>query len=322
MTGKTLTLRLKHWCIAEGMILVAILVGNLFGFLDQQFLPGNWRIDVTYEAATDLEPAVLRQRVTGAIPPDLVVHDYADDAVSATERPMGNGCGPDARRVSVTVAVDGRRLGDAMQRVREAVAAGARRTCDFGYRTPSGDAAGGSLIGNALAALLILAALWHRRHAERPWAWLNWSPLVGGRQAAVAGAGTAVAMMALILGYAWLLSAVGAATPPPPTGSSPSWLIVVMAVLIAPIVEEFVFRAWFISHARIAVGPVLATLASVAMFVIVHAPTGAAALGSLLIGGLLLSILWLRTQSLLACVIAHAGWNALVVLAQSLQEGL
>lgn len=87
-----------------------------------------------------------------------------------------------------------------------------------------------------------------------------------------------------------------------------------VVILAMPLIEEFVFRAWFLTYASRAIGSVLALAISSLAFAAVHAPTDTPVFIWYLASGFVLGILWSQTRSLLACVVAHATVNALLVL--------
>jgi len=86
----------------------------------------------------------------------------------------------------------------------------------------------------------------------------------------------------------------------------------VFIVLIAPFTEEILFRAWLLEAWKRIIGPPLALLLSSIAFSIFH-PMGLIANILFIIPGLILGGLWLKTQSLTACVIAHSMYNAFVL---------
>lgn len=90
-----------------------------------------------------------------------------------------------------------------------------------------------------------------------------------------------------------------------------AWLAV-LVVFCAPLVEEYAFRLRFLDAARKAVGPGIALVLSAGAFAAFHLPGTLATLVLFWALGLVLGALWLRSRSLLACVIAHATYNAAV----------
>ena len=119
---------------------------------------------------------------------------------------------------------------------------------------------------------------------------------------------------------AWIVGtprtmAAGAAAP----GLGAMAVAVVMSVVIAPLLEETVYRgllqtsllSWLGAARRWA-----AVGLAAAAFSVVHAP-GASGVGlaGLFVLGLVLGVLYERTGSLLPCVVAHAGYNAATIAA-------
>lgn len=92
---------------------------------------------------------------------------------------------------------------------------------------------------------------------------------------------------------------------------SPGMLLV--AALYAPFLEEVAFRGWLVTVAARALGAPAAAALSALAYAALHLPGGAAAtLAALCLGGLL-AALFLRTRSVLACIIAHGSYNALAL---------
>ncbi len=86
----------------------------------------------------------------------------------------------------------------------------------------------------------------------------------------------------------------------------------VYIVLLAPLCEEIIFRAWLLEAWRKFVGPWLALVMSAVAFSLVH-PMGLVANLIFIIPGLLLGALWLKTRSLITCISTHALYNAFVL---------
>lgn len=88
-------------------------------------------------------------------------------------------------------------------------------------------------------------------------------------------------------------------------------LEVIYAVVLGPIAEEIIFRAWMIPFLSRHMDVRLAALISGLGFYFGHSNdlgfTG-------VIGTVLFTALWLRSKSLWVCILAHAGWNLGVVI--------
>ncbi len=92
-------------------------------------------------------------------------------------------------------------------------------------------------------------------------------------------------------------------------------LAILMALVLAPLVEELSYRAWLIPIATKAVGIRLAASLSTLVFAASHLPDGAIGWVFFLLAGGAYSWLWLRTRSLWTCVAAHATVNAIALMA-------
>lgn len=189
--------------------------------------------------------------------------------------------------------------------------------CSRGYRVDNSlaDMISGSLgWGSAVVALGVL--LWMGRRYRRDGR-LPWSSTVSTSTAVVLG----LAVAALAVGVEMALIQLAQALDfPLPDAPDPlewqvagSWPIILGVVMTAPLVEEFAFRAWFLEQASKAVGALPALALSVVPFVVVHGPQTVMHGLLFVVAGLLLGLLWLRTRSLLCCVVAHGGHNAAVL---------
>lgn len=87
-------------------------------------------------------------------------------------------------------------------------------------------------------------------------------------------------------------------------------LLAIPLVVLAPIVEEILFRGLLYRYLRGRLGVVLAVLLSALIFAVLHA-----VIPPLFLMGILLAILAQRSGSLLPGIVLHATNNALVVLA-------
>lgn len=85
--------------------------------------------------------------------------------------------------------------------------------------------------------------------------------------------------------------------------------MVSMALLI-PYLEELSFRAWLLPLASKAIGAGGAILFSASSFALVHGSYDPMHLAFYASAGIVLALIWMRTQSLLACVVAHGVYNA------------
>jgi uncharacterized protein len=129
------------------------------------------------------------------------------------------------------------------------------------------------------------------------------------------GWGTAIGVMAMVTAVLALLVTrslrydVGSAAPG-------EWAAVVAAqaviFTVAAFAEEAVFRGYPFQVLVQAAGPVIATIASSALFAVAHAgnpEVGPIALLNIFLAGILLAAAYLRTLSLWFATALHMGWN-------------
>jgi membrane protease YdiL (CAAX protease family) len=93
---------------------------------------------------------------------------------------------------------------------------------------------------------------------------------------------------------------------------SVAWLAL-LTVIGAPLFEEFIFRGLIFGGLRRSTTPFIAVTASAAIFAIVHPPASMLPVFAL---GVCAATAYERTKSLLAPMLVHAGYNAVVLVAQ------
>ncbi len=173
-----------------------------------------------------------------------------------------------------------------------------------------------SPVGSAVVALLILIFMWRSRRGHLAFGvhWSDWTPRMTSSAAFAWGAAGAVAMIAVGVAFSLLAGALGAeADWSNASGTQRDWLAMLpLTVVAAPIFEEFVFRAWILERLGRVWRPWIALLASSAAFAAAHVPGNAILALGLFSLGLALGLLWWRTRSFIACVVAHALYNAAV----------
>jgi membrane protease YdiL (CAAX protease family) len=120
-------------------------------------------------------------------------------------------------------------------------------------------------------------------------------------------AGTIAAVVALV--YITIVPRF-VEVPKSPLDIDGAWMVVVLAVVAAPIFEEFIFRGLIFGGLRRTLGLVPSVLASAAVFAVVHPPL---AIVPVFILGVCTALAYERSKVLLAPMIAHAIYNGIVV---------
>ena len=87
------------------------------------------------------------------------------------------------------------------------------------------------------------------------------------------------------------------------------WLLL-LAVVAAPIFEEFIFRGLIFGGLRRTLGPAISVLASAAIFALVHPPFSVIPVFGL---GVATALIYDRSRLLVGPIAAHAVYNAIVV---------
>lgn len=139
--------------------------------------------------------------------------------------------------------------------------------------------------------------------------------MLGGSVRAAMAWGAGGGALAALLGVSYLVLARQWGLLAQPDGApqfDPLWLFA-LAVVAAPLCEEFIFRGLIFGGLRRSMGLLPSMLMSAALFAIVHPPLSMLPVFAL---GLCTAYVYDRTRSLLAPVLVHAAYNAVVLLHQ------
>jgi len=82
----------------------------------------------------------------------------------------------------------------------------------------------------------------------------------------------------------------------------------ILLVLVWPLVEELLFRAWLLEALRRLMPPLLALMFTAIAFSVIH-PHGVVGNVIFVLPGLWLGWLWLRYRSLVVCLVGHSTYN-------------
>jgi len=162
--------------------------------------------------------------------------------------------------------------------------------------------------------LLVLSGLFLAYQRKRA-RFIQSPQVAGGKPFLLAiGLGAAVSLYTFAFLYFWLLQTATGQVPqsafrPDSFGLGSIFLLVVLL----PIFEEIAFRAWLLEAWRKLMHPALALVFSAIAFSAFH-PAGPAENVFYFVFGVIIGLVWLRTRSLLACSVAHGGYNLLVLL--------
>jgi membrane protease YdiL (CAAX protease family) len=98
-------------------------------------------------------------------------------------------------------------------------------------------------------------------------------------------------------------------SPPLLTLNLPVWALALAMVTVLPAIEETVFRGWLISWLRAPLGFWAAALVANSAWVAIRLPNSINTAATYFALGLILSIVRWRTESVPACIAAHAAYN-------------
>jgi membrane protease YdiL (CAAX protease family) len=137
--------------------------------------------------------------------------------------------------------------------------------------------------------------------------------LAEGASRPLLGLAFGVAAAAFGLAYLWVIGSLGLLDEI--TRNNESYIdlglwVVPLGVIAAPIFEEFIFRGLIFGGLRRSFSLWPATLASAAVFAILHPPP---AIVPVFVVGVCAALVYERTRSLLAPMIVHAVYNACVI---------
>lgn len=177
-------------------------------------------------------------------------------------------------------------------------------------------------IGFAIAGILVALGciVIFRRRRLADWARVCRLRAPGARSLwrdAVLGAGVGLLLGAAGLGWIWLLAHAGW-RPPQAAVSLPLPWMLALAVVAAPLSEEFLFRGVLLRGLEASLRPAGAVVGCAVLFAIVHPPP---AMVPVFLLGLATAMLARRRDWLVAPVMVHAVYNLIVVLAGSLMGG-
>lgn len=177
--------------------------------------------------------------------------------------------------------------------------------------------AGKALLFGYVPGFLLIAGLTLAARSRPGWRKivLHWQPEILLGRAISAGAATGLAALLIALTGGFVLSASGLSIDVPTDSMAevdPTGLLLLM-VFFAPVVEEYIFRAWLQGKLGVIIGQKVALITATALFVAAHLPASFEHALVLLIPGLALGMLWMKTRSLTACCIAHGLFNLGVI---------
>lgn len=312
------TQRFALWMRASYGLALVVVGTWLFGSLVAFFLAADFTVSLEFEGGLEARQAELlpfAERFRRVDP------DFVWQAREQTETPVADAGAADfcaGTRSGIRLHLTATRLtfSSAFGSIPKWSDESGLVLCSMSYTNAAGPdraLANAALLGApAMAALILLAlARWRRVSGRTPWrsrlgsiaAW-RWGLAVG-----------AVAVLASDVA-ARLLVALGV---PMPVGAAAGdalgggLIVALVMVVFAPVVEEFAFRAWFLTHAGRVIGNIPALVVSATLFSLVHLPSSALHAVVFVVFALVLGALWLHTRSLLACIVAHGTYNAIVL---------
>jgi ABC-2 type transport system permease protein len=177
-----------------------------------------------------------------------------------------------------------------------------------GYKPTGSTLLVGFAIAGATTFLLMRFVFWRLKSAGVPGTFG-----AGGLRAVAWGAGAGLAMALAALVYLRLAQNTAllesARQSTAFTGRDGLWLLA-LAVVAAPVFEEFIFRGLIFGGLRRTLGPAVSVLASAAIFALVHPPFSVIPVFGL---GVATALVYDRSRLLAGPIAAHAVYNAVVV---------
>lgn len=314
---RTCRLRIRQWCRAVGGVALIAFGVLLSGALVGMFSTSSYLITVGLVGGIDHADAVARfsEQLRRQWPGEEFTLEVANGVPDGFST-----CPVDAGAIQVSVSATRRSFSNAFRQVQHLARDSGLWTCGTAYsRTDpllvSLERTLGFGVVPTAMVLGVLLLRWQSGRGSRPW---SASAYTAGRALGL-GLGMGVALICFMTLFGLAAQVLGLAIPgrPTPPSTDPAALAVwlLAAVVLTPLVEEFAFRAWFLSQATAAVGAPLAVLASSLAFSAVHFPEPPIQAAAYFAFSVAMSVLWYRSGSLLACVAAHGSYNALVLIA-------
>ena len=307
--GSTFVLELVLVCVFVLVSIVALV-----------FSPFQANVTTSYRVTESLlaQSSMERIKATWTGPGVLAVRPMPD-----TSRGDDDSCGPYALELETSMRVYAWSGSAPYRGIERAAGEAGLKTPCTGARNlinPTSTFRTTLVAGTGVLALLLMFLAWRSRRG-RPWLinWSDWSPRVDSPGALRWGLGVGAVAIAFALGITWLGQLVGLAD----ATESMLWVgktraevlaLAPLAVLAAPIAEEYVFRAWMLERFGRVMPTSLALLLIAVGFAALHVPQDIVAALTILGVGLLLGLLWLRTRSWLACAVAHGIYNTAVLI--------
>ncbi|MBZ0222928.1 MAG: CPBP family intramembrane metalloprotease [Dokdonella sp.] len=291
-----------------------LLLSNSITMALSVFGPQVVSMDLAYVLPATVDAMAQARKVEDDLTEALA--GIAIDSIDVGAVPAGveyAACGSHALRVKVAARVLPTEQRVLLGQVNGAVrVAGLGQAClDRGVRV-SMNGATAVWFGQAALALLVLLLIWRRRSGSSGSGLIaHWTPRMVGRAALHWGVGGGLGLIAFSVAAAalWYLSGVDLPPERPPMGTMAAITVLVGGLLIAPIFEEYVFRAWLLEQLSHVMPIWFALSLSALAFMLIHVPSNWPLVAIYMIDGILLGLLWLRTRSLLSNVIAHGLTN-------------
>ncbi|MFZ1104957.1 MAG: type II CAAX endopeptidase family protein, partial [Hyphomicrobiaceae bacterium] len=177
-----------------------------------------------------------------------------------------------------------------------------------GYKVTGSSLLIGFAIAGATTFLLMRFVFWRLKSAGVPATFG-----AGGLRAIAWGAGAGLAMALVALAYVRLAQHTAlfeSARQSTAFARSDGFWLLLLAVVAAPIFEEFIFRGLIFGGLRRTLGPAISVLASAAIFALVHPPFSVIPVFGL---GVATALIYDRSRLLVGPIAAHAVYNAVVV---------
>lgn len=174
----------------------------------------------------------------------------------------------------------------------------------------------GGLVAVWVAIALFRSRLQDASKTGAAWVWGRWSAV--GRSllfGMLLGSGCVV--LSVVFGPQELETKAGPLTRLSMTPGLPQVLWLIVALLLAPPVEELLFRGVLYGGYRKSLGPAWAAVLTTAVFVLLHFPEVIHSVSAIVgITGLALTALWcrLRWSAIGPAIAVHMGYNAVVAL--------
>ena len=309
------TIEFRHLLKDLGIFWSLFVAVNLVGIISTLLLA------MPQEVRLGLQPLDLDDATVIEWRPDAFLDLPGVQSVSMTSRPAAteppDGCAQDAGYLTLDRRASVFTQAGLLDQMSEVARQQGLHICALSFFTGVAvhESAGRALFFGSLPMLGVLLLLWALsvKSVRVRKTFFDWQPELGGIKAI--GAGLALGLLLFLAVAAFLKLLAGDGTYDPFEEFRGTNIVLIMIVLgvSAPVIEEYLFRALLLHRLCKSLNQMVALMVTSIVFAVAHFPSDWVVAIALLMIGTAIGVLWLRTRSLLACIVAHSTYNLIAV---------